>query len=87
LSPDLHYSLGLIRPLVQMYTLYTRRLCCRSERPGQAGELGAEEPDEVQQGQVQGPVPGEEQPHAPVKTWGGPAGEQFCGDERGSAGG
>jgi len=34
-------------------------------RPGQAGELGGEEPDEVQQGQEQGPAPGEEQPQAP----------------------
>jgi len=39
---------------------YTRRLCCHSARPGQAGELGAGEPDEVQQGQGQGPAPGEE---------------------------
>ena len=39
---------------------YTGRLCCYSVRPGQAGELGREEPDEVQQGQVQGPAPGEE---------------------------
>ena len=30
------------------------------KRPGQAGELGAEEPDGVQQGQVQGPAHGEE---------------------------
>jgi len=36
--------------------------------PGQAGELSAEEPDEVQQGQVQGPTRGEEQPHAPVQA-------------------
>ena len=27
-----------------------------------------EEPDEVQQGQVQSPAPGEEQPHAPVQA-------------------
>jgi len=47
---------------------YTRRLCCHSVKPGQAGELGREEPDEVQQGQVQGPAPGEEQPHAPVQA-------------------
>jgi len=33
-----------------------------------AGDLGAEEPDEVQQGQVQGPAPGEEQPHASVQV-------------------
>ena len=38
-------------------------------RPGQAGKLGAEEPDEIQQGQVQGPAPGEEQPHASVQAW------------------
>jgi len=55
-------------------TDYTRRLCCHSVRPGQAGELGAEEPDEVQQGQMQGPASGEEQPHASVKAWDGPAG-------------
>ena len=35
-------------------------------------------PDEVQQSQMQGPAPGEEQPHAPVQAWGGPAGEQLC---------
>jgi len=29
---------------------YTSRLCCHLARPGQAGELCAEEPDEVQQG-------------------------------------
>jgi len=55
--------------------------------PGQAEELGTEEPDEVQQGQVQGPAPGDEQPHAPVEAWGGPAGEQLCGEGPGSAGG
>jgi len=31
-------------------------------RPGQAGELGREEPDEVQQGQVQGPALGRNNP-------------------------
>jgi len=30
--------------------------------------LGREEPDEVQQGQGQGPAPGEEQPRAPVQA-------------------
>jgi len=59
----------------------TRRLCCHSARPGQTGELGAEEPDEIQQGQVQGPAPGEEQPHAPVQARGRPAGEvSWCGE-------
>jgi len=48
-------------------------------RPGQAGELGAEEPDEVQQGQVQVPAPGKKQPYAPVQALGGPAGEHLCG--------
>ena len=56
-------------------------------RPGQAGELGREEPDEVQQGQVQGPAPGEEQPDAPVQAQGGPAGEQLCGEGPGRPGG
>jgi len=56
-------------------------------RPGQAGELGREEPDEVQQRQMQGPAPGEEQPHAPVQAWGRPAGVQLCGEGPGSAGG
>jgi len=32
----------------------------------------------VQQGQVQGPAPGEEEPPAPVQARGGPAGEQLC---------
>jgi len=39
---------------------YTRRLCCNSARRGQAGELDVKVPDEFQQGQVQGPPPGEE---------------------------
>ena len=56
-------------------------------RPGQAGKLAAEESDEMQQGQMQGPAPGKEQPHASVHAWGGPAGEQLCGEEPGSAGG
>jgi len=51
-------------------------------RPGQAGE-----DDEIQQGQVQGPAPGEEQRHAPVQAQGWPAGEQLCGEGPGSAGG
>jgi len=66
---------------------YTRRLCCHSAWPRQAGKLGKEEPDEVQQGQMQGPAPGEEQPHAAVQAWGGPAGMQLCGEGPGSAGG
>jgi len=49
--------------------------------------LGHDEPDEVQQGQMQGPAPGEEQPHAPVQAWAGRAGEQLCGEGPGSAGG
>ena len=52
-----------------------------------AGKLRAEEPDEVQHGQVQGPESGEEQLHAPVQAWGGPAGEQLCGEGPGCAGG
>ena len=49
--------------------------------------LGREEPDEIQQGQVQGPETGEEQPHAPVQAWGGPAGVQLCGEGPGCPGG
>ena len=49
-------------------------------------KLGREEPDEVQQGQVQGPAPGEEQPDAPVEAWCGPAGEQLCGEGPGCPG-
>ena len=33
-----------------------------------------------------GPAPGEEQPHAPVQAWGGPAGEQLCGEGPGCPG-
>jgi len=51
-----------------------------SEWLGQAGKLGREKPDEVQQGQVQGPAPGEEQPHTSVQAWGWPTGEQPCGE-------
>ena len=32
--------------------LVAQRLCCHSARPGQARELGREEPPEAQQGQV-----------------------------------
>ena len=47
---------------------YSGRLCWHPARPGQAGELGREEPDEVQPGQGQGPAPGEEQPQAPAQA-------------------
>jgi len=40
-----------------------------SEGTSDEGKLGREEPDEVQQGQMQGPAPGEEQPHASVQAW------------------
>jgi len=58
-------------------------MCCHSVRSQQAGELGKEEPDEIQQG----PAPGEEQPHPSVQAWGGPAAEQLCGEGPGCAGG
>ena len=53
---------------------------CAAIQRGQAGKLGREEPDEVQQSQMQGPAAGEEQPHASVQAWGPPAGEQVCGE-------
>jgi len=36
---------------------------------------------------VQGPAPGEEQPHASVQAWGGAAGEQLSGERPRSPGG
>ena len=42
---------------------------------------------EVQQGQVKGPAPGEEQPHVPVQAWGGHTGEQLSGEGSGCPGG
>ena len=39
-------------------------------RPEQAGKLGREEPDEIQQGKMQAPAPGEEQPYALVQARG-----------------
>ena len=36
---------------------------------------------------MQGPAPGEEQPHASVQAWGGPAAEQLCGEGPGCPGG
>jgi len=41
-----------------------RRMGCHPEGPGQAREVGPCEPQEVQQGQVQGPAPRLEQPPA-----------------------
>jgi len=61
-------SSNLIQKVHASLCGYTGRLCCHSARPGQAGELGREEPHEVQQGQLQGPAPGEEQPQAPVQA-------------------
>jgi len=55
--------------------------------PLKLGKLGREKPDEVQQGQVQGPAPGEEQPHASAQAWGRPAGKQLCGEGPGCPGG
>ena len=43
------------------------RLCCHPTGPGQAAELGQGEPHGIQQELVQGPAPGEEQSHAPVR--------------------
>ena len=54
--------------------------CAAIQRNLDRLESWAEEPDEVQQGQMQGPAPREEQPHAPVQAWGRPAAEQLCGE-------
>ena len=42
----------------------TRGKGCRPEGPGQAGEVGPCQPHGAQQGRVQGPVCGSEQPQA-----------------------
>jgi len=42
--------------------------CAAIQRDLDRLEIWAEEPDEIQQGQVQGPAPGEEQPQAPVQA-------------------
>jgi len=55
---------------------YTRRSCCHPERPGQAGEMGQQEPRASQRRELQSPVLGEEQPQAPVQAGGCPAGKQ-----------
>lgn len=39
--------------------------------------MGQQEPHETQQGEVQSPVPGEEQPQAPTRAGGHPAGKQL----------
>jgi len=61
--------------------------CAAIQRDLDRLESWGEETDEIQQGQVQGPAPGEEQPHASVQAWDRPAGVQPCGEGPGSAGG
>ena len=65
---------------------YTGRLCWHPVRPRQERESG-DDHDEIQQGQMQGPTPGEEQPQASVQSWGWPTGEQLCGEWPGCPGG
>ena len=50
--------------------LIPQRVCSPSEGPQQAGEMGREEPSGIQQRQMQGPAPGEEQPQAPAQAGG-----------------
>ena len=45
-------------------------LCCHSEGPQQAGEMGWQEPYAIQQGEVLSPALAEEQPCAPVYAGG-----------------
>jgi len=45
---------------------HSRELCCHPVGPQQSGEMSWQEPHEVQQGEVQNPAPGEDQPQAPV---------------------
>ncbi|TRZ14517.1 hypothetical protein HGM15179_012592 [Zosterops borbonicus] len=44
-------------------------MCSPSEGPWQVGEMDRGEPSDIQQRQVQGPAPGEEQPEASAQPW------------------
>jgi len=55
----------------------TRGSCCHPEGHPQAGEMGWQEPHEVQQGEVQSPATGEEQLQAPIYACGPLAGKQL----------
>jgi len=59
---DRAHICGLLHPLPAAFHHFLSTI---KARPGQAGELGTEEPDEVQQRQMQGLAPGDEQPQAP----------------------
>ncbi|KAK4825025.1 hypothetical protein QYF61_023029 [Mycteria americana] len=48
-------------------------LLCSAEGSGQAGDMGWQEPHEVQQGEVPSPAPGEEQPRSTSTCWGPPS--------------
>jgi len=49
--------------------------------------MGRQEPHEVQQGEVQSPAPGEEQPHAPVYDGDHSVEKQLCREGPGGPGG
>ena len=66
---------------------YAGGLCRHPEVPQQAGETGPQETREVHQGDVQGPVPGEEQPCALVCAEGCVAGQKLGRKGPGSPGG
>lgn len=55
--------------------------------PEKAGELGGKKPNAVQQGKVQGPAPGEEEPQTPAQPGGCHTREQQRWEGPGSPGG
>lgn len=57
--------------------------CITSEGLWQAGEVGREELSEIEQRQMQGPVPSKEYPHAPGEIGGHPDGKQLCSERCG----
>ena len=58
-------------PLTQSWEeqAHPKGLCCPPRGPGQGGEMGRELPG-IHPGQMQGPAPGEEQPHVPAQAGG-----------------
>jgi len=57
-----------LQPVVDVRFSHRHLELCGEKGTGDSVRGPREEPDEVQQGQVQGPAPGEEQPQAPVKA-------------------
>lgn len=55
----------------------SRGLCCHPEKPPRAEEMGCQEPHAVEQGRMQNPAHGKDQPQAAVYPGGHSAGKQL----------